>query len=100
MKKAEKEYMSRVADLGCALCRHLGYPGTPAELHHPRNGIGMAMRASNFDVIPLCPEHHRGRSGVHGMGRKAFERAYGLTEFDLQEQVAALLKNETAVSAN
>ena len=99
MKKAEKAYMGRVAALGCVLCDHLGYPGTPAELHHPRTGQGMAMRASNMSVIPLCPEHHRGNSGLHGMGRKAFERQYGLTEMDLQERVAQLLKSETATSS-
>ena len=92
--------MGRVAALGCILCDQLGYPGTLAELHHPRTGQGMAMRASNMDVIPLCPEHHRGNTGLHGMGRKAFERQYGLTELDLQERVAQLLKSETATSAN
>lgn len=100
MTKAEKDYMRRVAELGCILCRHLGYGETVPELHHPRTGLGMAMRASNFDVIGLCPEHHRGNLGIHGMGRKAFERFYGVTETELQEQVAALLKSETAVSAN
>ena len=100
MKKSEKDYMSRVAALGCVLCERLGTPGTPAEIHHPRMGVGMAMRASNFDVIPLCPEHHRGNQGIHGMGRKAFERMYGLTESDLQERVQQLLKSETADSAN
>lgn len=98
MKKAEKDYMNRVAELGCILCRHLGHEGTGAELHHPRTGLGMAMRASNFDVLPLCPEHHRGRTGIHGMGRKAFEREYGLSEMDLQEQVAQLLKTELFVN--
>ena len=96
--KAERDYMNRVASLGCILCRHLGYGESSAELHHPRTGQGMAMRASNFSVIPLCPEHHRGNTGLHGMGRKAFERQYGLTEIDLQERVVQLLKSETANS--
>lgn len=89
--KAEREYMSRVADLGCILCKHLGLGETPAELHHPRTGVGAASRSSHFDVIPLCPEHHRGNTGLHGMGRKAFERYYGVTELDLMEKVKCLL---------
>ena len=41
------------------------------------------MKRSNADVIPLCPEHHTGKTGVHGLGRKAFELTYGLTEDEL-----------------
>jgi len=42
-------------------------------------------------VIGLCPEHHRGNTGVHGMGRKAFARFYGVTEEDLLEQTNLLI---------
>jgi len=91
MTKDERKYLSQVAELGCAVCRRIGYEGTPAEIHHPRAGVGMGRRSSNSAAIPLCPEHHRGNSGVHGMGRKAFARHYGLTEEDLLEQVTHLL---------
>ena len=37
-------------------------------------------------MVPLCPEHHQGNTGIHGMGRKAFERYYGVTELELVEQ--------------
>jgi hypothetical protein len=43
----------------------------------------------------LCPEHHRGNSGIHGMGRKAFERKYSLTEEDLLRQTLELLNAES-----
>ena len=88
---AERKHMSRVADLGCSVCRRMGYPGTPSELHHPRSGVGMAKRASHFDVIPLCPEHHRGKTGVHGLGTKGFPKHWGFTEQDLLEDTKALL---------
>ena len=79
-----KQHMAKVAALGCILCRSLDIGETPAELHHQKiDGI----RASDKDVIPLCVEHHRGMTGVHGLGRKAFERRYGLTEMDLLEMV-------------
>ncbi len=93
---AERHHMSRVADLGCALCHRLGYGRTPAELHHPRKGTGMGQRASHFDVVPLCPEHHRGASGLHGMGGKAFERAYGVTEAGLLKQTLERLRDGQA----
>jgi len=66
MRNADKAHMSRVAELSCANC------GTePVELHHVREGVGMAQRNSNFLVIPLCPSCHRGSKGIHG-DRTAF----------------------------
>jgi len=75
--------MGRVAALGCVLCDHLGLGATPAQVHHVREGQGMSQRASNFLTVALCPDHHQGSSGLHGMGAKAFERAFGLSELDL-----------------
>lgn len=74
MKNADKRYMDRVARLGCALCNKLGYGETPAEIHHLREGQGMSQRASNFLVVPLCSNHHRGSQGIHG-DRTAFKLA-------------------------
>lgn len=87
MTKAERHYLDAVAAQGCVLCRYLGYGATPAEIHHLRHGAGMGQRNSNTNIIPLCPEHHRGRTGYHGMGRRAFEREYGVTELDLLDLV-------------
>ena len=78
-----RKHLSRVAGLGCILCRHLGYGETPAVIHHPRFSEGMAQRASDWIAIPLCPEHHTGPSGIHGLGTRAFERRYKLSEVDL-----------------
>ncbi len=90
--KAEKTHMSRVADLGCILCRRYGHHGTPAELHHPRTGTGAGRRAAHADVIPLCPYHHRSSNeALHAMGRKAWERHHGVTESELLDQTRALV---------
>lgn len=43
----------------------------------------MSQRASNWLAIPLCPEHHQGDSGLHGLGTKAFYGRYRLDELDL-----------------
>jgi len=83
--KAEKEHFGRLADLGCILCIHLGYgEGSPAEIHHVRR----AGKRSNAPVIALCREHHRGDTGIHGLGRKAFEKTYQITEDELLEFTA------------
>lgn len=87
----EGAYMGHVAALGCALCRRLGFGPTPAEVHHPRRGAGAGQRSSHYDTIPLCPEHHRGDTGIHGMGVKAWMAHYGLSEADLTAETRAAL---------
>ena len=82
--KSEQDYMSRVADLGCICC------GQPAELHHPRRHTGLGLRSSNYDVIPLCPSHHRlGKVSVH-LGKDLFEHKFG-TEKELLKKVKKAL---------
>ncbi|WP_027853836.1 Ref family recombination enhancement nuclease [Marinobacterium litorale] len=60
MKKADKDHLNRLFEIGCIACRVQGTPGTPAEMHHPRAGAGVGQKASHGDAIPLCPAHHRG----------------------------------------
>lgn len=74
--KAEKKWMGRVAELPCACCGQHG-----VQLHHIREGLGMAQRASNFLTIPLCPPCHTGPSGVHG--DRSMMRIKKLTELDM-----------------
>ena len=76
-----REYMGKVAQLPCAICGVYG-----VHVHHIRTGIGMGRRASYFDTLPLCQEHHQGKSGIHGMGRKAWELHHGITELQLLKQ--------------
>lgn len=83
MSAAGKRHMGRVAGIGCILCRHLGMGESPAEVHHIREGQGGAQRASDFLTVPLCPEHHRGSSGIHGLGVRGFVTRYRLQELDL-----------------
>ena len=71
MKKSrtreEKRWLDDVSSLGCVACRNAGYGYSPAEIHHIRAGNGMAQRASDFEVIPLCPRHHSAQysTGFH-----------------------------------
>jgi len=86
--KAEKDHFRRQAEFGCILCYKLGYgAGTPSEIHHIRR----AGKRDTAPTIPLCREHHRGDSGIHGMGRKAFEKHYNVCEEDLLDLILELL---------
>ena len=86
--KAEQQWLNRVAELGCIICQR------PAEIHHIGNGT-MGKRASNFEVIPLCCEHHR--TGGHGVavhaGRRTWEAIHG-TERELLEQVKRMIEEQ------
>lgn len=95
MRKKDKEYLSKIADIGCILCYKHGYAGTPAEIHHIRGvGLGLGVRNSHENSIPLCPEHHRGNTGYHGLGRKAFEKRYSVTELELQQLLGEVLNEK------
>ena len=90
--KAEKEHISRVAEIGCIACMNMGYPNTPAEIHHIRAGAGAGQRSSHFRVIPLCFHHHsaQGSDGFHKAPRGWQER-HG-TEEELLAQVTGMLE--------
>ena len=91
MNKDEKKYLNKVASVGCILCRAaFGVKDSPAEIHHIRRFGG---KRSTSPVIPLCPEHHRGNSGVHGLGAKGFEAKWGTSQEALLAQLHELLND-------
>ena len=83
MTKAELIHKGKLAQLGCMACMriHGAHEPGPVELHHLRTG---GWGKGNYKtLIPLCVEHHRGITGVHGMGTKGFDKHYGFTQQDL-----------------
>ncbi len=84
MSAKGSRHMERVAGLPCVLCRHIGSGERyGVHVHHIREGQGAAQRADNMLTVALCPEHHQGPLGLHGLGRKGFYRQYKLDELDL-----------------
>lgn len=77
--KEEKEYMGAVAQLPCSV--NDANCGGKIDVHH-KTGAGMAKRASHFEVMPLCFNHHSAQTplpfghAVH-KGTKTFEKLYG-----------------------
>ncbi|WP_295802160.1 Ref family recombination enhancement nuclease [uncultured Microbulbifer sp.] len=86
MKKAESEHLDAVAALGCIVCRNLELGETPAEIHHIRSGQGR-KRATHFEVIPLCPHHHRlgGYGEAFHAGPQIWQKRFGPEEVLLQQ---------------
>lgn len=90
MNKKDKKRHDDIARLGCVLCYYLGINDTPAELHHVRRFGG---KRSAAPILPLCTEHHRGSTGVHGLGAKAFEKHHKV-EFDTLIEIVERRLNE------
>lgn len=50
---------------------------TPSqELHH----VGEATERNDWAQIGLCREHHQGKTGIHGLHRRAFHMRYQLSD--------------------
>lgn len=95
--RQEKEWLNKVTELGCCVCRkHYGI-FSPAEPHHIN---GCRKEGAHYHTIGLCPRHHRlscptgSLATRHGpgsaAGRFAFENEYG-TEQKLLDYVVELL---------
>jgi hypothetical protein len=87
--KNEAKSLNKIARLGCILCSEvLGIEGSEAELHHVRR---YGTKRATSPILPLCREHHRGNTGVHGLGTKGFENKWGVTYEELLERVSQKL---------
>ena len=95
MTKAEKKHLNKVASLGCIACRQMGYFGTPAEIHHIKGKNIKSKKSSHFEVIPLCPYHHRTSNEAYHHSPKKFTEKFGTQEY-LLELTNELLKWHSA----
>jgi len=100
--KEEKEYMNKVGELGCIVCRlFYGINDSPASIHHCE---GRTKKGAHFKILPLCARHHQMPSNTgewatrHAYmsgpkaGKKAFEEEY-LTERELMEIVERMVND-------
>ena len=92
VKKSDREHLQKIAELGCIVCRNIGFDDSPAEIHHLRSGCGIGQRSAHQRAIPLCPPHHR--TGGYGVaihaGQREWEKKFG-SEENLLEQVLSEL---------
>lgn len=95
MNKAEREWLNRVEELGCVICRG------PAQIHHLLSRKrGMGTKASHYETIPVCFNHHVGRKGIHQIGRKTWEAKYDTEENFLQKILLTLKGNPNEHATN
>jgi hypothetical protein len=91
MTKDEAAHKSALAGVGCVVCRRIHGPHEPGPvvLHHLREG-GWG-KGDYKTLIPLCYEHHVGKTGVHGLGTRAFPRHYGFSQRELLADALELI---------
>jgi|TARA_R100000482_G_C5125363_1_gene148393 hypothetical protein len=89
-KKEISQHLSKVAELGCIVCRKMGYPDTPAEIHHIKNGSGIGKKSSHLEAIPLCAYHHRISNEAFHHSPKKFTEKWG-TQQELLGETKELL---------
>lgn len=94
-KKELQTHKGRLVDLGCIVCDRMGYPDSPASIHHIRDGYGIAQRAPDYEALPLCAAHHQ--TGGYGVafhqGPAIWQDKYG-TERELLRIVRELLLDQ------
>lgn len=84
--KADKAHLAAVAALPCSTCAAEG----PSECHHIRDGMGIGMKASDKETIPLCYRCHRGEYGFHTLGKRRWEQTFGTQREHLAKTLALL----------
>jgi len=93
--KDEKEFMDKMARVGCIACIKDGRYNDHVSLHHMD---GRTKPGCHYHVIPLCGKHHQIMDtqhpprwySIHG-NKKQFEELYG-TEEDLYQECLERMK--------
>lgn len=84
----DKKWMSAISELGCIVCKNLGYGFSPSAIHHID---GKTKKGAHLKTIPLCGAHHQ--TGGYGIalhaGMRNWESLYG-TQQELLIQVQGL----------
>jgi len=80
--KKEREFMGRMADLGCVVCRNTYYTYSPANFHHCKFNRGFGQKKNHMVGFGLCPLHHQhGGNGIaFHSGRLSWENNFGKEE--------------------
>lgn len=96
----ERQWMDRICQIGCIVCRLTRELFTPCSPHHIE---GKTKPGAHKLTIGLCTRHHqvpdnrkpRRWTSRHGDGRAAFESAY-MPELDLLEVTRQLVSRLVA----
>ena len=87
--KPDRAYLARVKALPCVICHR----PPPSDAHHVICGRYGQRKASDREVIPLCPECHRhGPNAIHN-GKASWVERNG-PDYEYLPVVADMLNKE------
>ena len=89
--KHKKIHYEKLVSIGCIICRKMGFPNSPAEIHHINEGR-IGKRASFNKTIPLCVIHHRQSKESYHYSPKNFTKKWGSQE-ELLDFALTLVKD-------
>ena len=75
--KKIKEHFEAIVNFGCLICHLMGFPKSPCEIHHIKE---KGKKASDYEVIGLCPSHHRHSKASYHYSPKNFTEKWGNQE--------------------
>lgn len=88
----DKQRISAIHSIPCALCEHLGEKQTTRTTAHHKIGMGLGKKASDILSMSLCESHHQtGPYAIHHIGRVAWEKHFGVTQDELIEMTTEML---------
>lgn len=85
-RRHERPYLEWIRGLPCPHCAILGRTNLRSEAAHCKLAIaahgwreaGVQEKSSDRRAVPLCAEHHRGGSGEHMNGQRAYWDSLGI----------------------
>ena len=89
--KHKKIHYEKLVSIGCIICKKMGFPNSPAEIHHINEGR-IGKRANFRMCIPLCPKHHRNGEESYHYSPKKFTKKWG-TQKELLDFTLTLVKD-------
>lgn len=76
---SQERFENNLRELPCIVGYVMGMACRCEELHH----VGPADERDDMNQVPICVEHHKGATGVHGLHRREFARRYKLSDLKM-----------------
>jgi len=94
--KKIKEHFEAIVNFGCLICHIMGFPKSPCEIHHikEKGKSKMGKKASDYEVIGLCPSHHRHSKASYHYSPKNFTEKWGSQKKLLELNIKFILEED------
>ena len=92
-----KAHLDFIRSLPCLLCENQRHPTEAAHVNFSDSAAGKfnakGIKAGDKWVVPLCSEHHRGKTGHHQRGERLWWERQGIDPLEVCEALWAISGN-------